>query len=79
LNPSIPGGDSITLNVGVGYKWDRFGIDAGYMAVFYKTRRVTNNELEGIPATGIPYNGAPGKDKYETFNNFLSLSASYRF
>lgn len=79
LNPSIPGGDSITLNAGVGYKWDRFGIDAGYMAVFYRTRRVTNNELEGIPATGIPYNGAPGKDKYETFNNFLSLSASYRF
>jgi hypothetical protein len=49
------------------------------MAVFYKTRKITNNELEGIPATGIPYNGAPGKDKYETFNNFLSLSASYRF
>ena len=79
LNPSIPGGDSITLNAGVGYKWDRFGIDAGYMAVLYKTRRVNNSELEGTPATGIPFNGAPGKDKYETFNNFLSLSASYRF
>jgi len=79
LNPSIPGGDSITLNAGVGYKWDRFGIDAGYMAVLYKTRRVNNSELEGTPATGIPFNGAPGKDKYETFNNFLMLSASYRF
>ena len=79
LNPSIPGGDSITLNAGIGYKWDRFGIDAGYMAVLYKTRRVNNSELEGTPATGIPFNGAPGKDKYETFNNFLSLSASYRF
>jgi len=79
LNPSVPGGDSITLNAGIGYKWDRFGIDAGYMAVFYKTRRVTNNQLEGTPATGIPYLGAPGKDKYETFNNFISLSASYRF
>ena len=79
LNPSIPGGDAITLNAGIGYKWEKFGIDAGYMAVFYKTRKVTNNELEGIPATGIPYNGAPGRDKYQTFNNFLSLSASYRF
>ena len=42
------------------------------MAVFYKTRRVTNNELEGLPATApLFYAGAPGKDKYETFNNFV--------
>jgi long-chain fatty acid transport protein len=78
-NPSIPDADKLTLNAGVGYKWDRFGIDAGYMAVIYKTRRINNNELEGTPATGIPFLGAPGKDKYRTFNNFLSLSASYRF
>jgi len=78
-NPSIPDADKLTLNAGIGYKWDRFGIDAGYMAVIYKTRRINNNELEGIPATGIPFYGAPGEDKYKTFNNFLSLSASYRF
>jgi long-subunit fatty acid transport protein len=63
----------------MGYKWDKFGIDAGYMAVIYKTRSINNNQLEGTPATGIPFLGAPGKDKYKTFNNFISLSASYRF
>jgi long-chain fatty acid transport protein len=78
-NPSIPSSDALTLNAGIGYKWDRFGIDAAYMAVVYKTKRVSNNELEGTPATGVPFNGAPGKDRYENFNNFISLSASYRF
>lgn len=79
LNPAIPGADLLTLNAGVGYKWQQLGVDLGYMAVFYKTRRVTNNELEGLPATGFAFPGAPGKDKYETFNNFVSLSLSYRF
>ncbi|HEX9662596.1 MAG TPA: outer membrane protein transport protein [Candidatus Binatia bacterium] len=79
LNPSIPSADLLTLNAGVGYKWQNFGIDLGYMAVFYKTRKVTNNELEGLPATGFAFPGAPGKDKYKTFNNFVSMSLSFRF
>jgi long-chain fatty acid transport protein len=79
LNPAIPGADLVTLNAGLGYTWHDFGVDFGYMAVFYKTRRVTNNELEGIPATGFAFPGAPGKDKYETFNNFVSMSFSYKF
>jgi long-chain fatty acid transport protein len=79
LNPSIPGADLLTINAGVGYKWENFGVDFGYMAVFYKTRRVTNNELEGLPATGFAFPGAPGKDKYETFNNFVSISLNYKF
>ncbi|MDO8700199.1 MAG: hypothetical protein Q7J56_00780, partial [Deltaproteobacteria bacterium] len=64
---------------GLGYKWGDLSVDLGYAAVFYKTRRITNNELEGLPATGVPFTGAPGKDKYETFNNFVSLSFGYRF
>ncbi|MGH7929963.1 MAG: OmpP1/FadL family transporter [Candidatus Binatia bacterium] len=79
LNPAIPGSDLLTVNAGVGYEWQNFGIDLGYMAVFYKTRKVTNNELEGLPATGFAFPGAPGKDKYETFNNFVHLSLSYTF
>ena len=79
LNPAIPGADLLTLNAGIGYKWQNFSIDFGYQAVFYKARRVRNSELEGTPATGIPFLGAPGKDTYETFNNFVSLSLGYRF
>lgn len=79
LNPAIPGADLLTLNAGIGYSWEKLTIDLGYMAVFYKRRRVSNLELEGIPATGIPFLGAPGKDKYETFNNFVSLTVGYRF
>jgi long-chain fatty acid transport protein len=80
LNPAIPGGDLLTLNGGIGYKWEKLSVDLGYMAVFYKTRRVTNNELEGLPATApLFFAGAPGKDKYETFNNFVTVSLSYRF
>jgi long-chain fatty acid transport protein len=80
LNPAIPGADLLTLNAGIGYKWDKISLDLAYMAVFYKTRRVTNNELEGLPATApLFYAGAPGKDKYETFNNFVTLSIGYRF
>jgi long-chain fatty acid transport protein len=79
-NPAIPGADLLTLNAGVGYKWEKLSVDLGYMAVFYKTRRVTNNELEGLPATApLFFSGAPGKDKYETFNNFVTLSFNYRF
>jgi len=80
LNPAIPGADLLTLNAGIGYKWEKFSVDLGYMAVFYKTRRVTNNELEDLPATApLFYAGAPGRDKYETFNNFVTLSIGYRF
>jgi long-chain fatty acid transport protein len=79
LNPTIPGADILALNAGIGYKWRKFSVDVGYQATFYKTRRVTNNELEGIPATGIPFSGAPGKDKYETFNNLVSIGLNYKF
>jgi len=79
LNPAIPGADQLSLNGGLGYKWGNISVDLGYAAVFYKTRRITNNELEGLPATGVPFTGAPGTDKYETFNNFVSLSFGYRF
>jgi long-chain fatty acid transport protein len=79
LNPVIPDADKLTLNLGVGYKWERFSFDLGYQAVFFNTRRVTNNELEGTPATGIPFGGAPGRDKYETFSNFLTVSVGYKF
>ncbi len=80
LNPAIPDADKLTLNAGVGYKWEKFSVDLGYMAVFYKTRRVTNDELEGLPATApLFYAGAPGKDKYQTFVNFVILSIGYRF
>jgi long-chain fatty acid transport protein len=80
LSPAIPDADKLTLNAGVGSKWEKLSVDLGYMAVFYKTRRVTNNELEGLPATApLFYAGAPGKDKYETFNNFVTISLGYRF
>jgi long-chain fatty acid transport protein len=79
LNPAIPGADLLTLNGGLGYKWEKFFVDLGYQAVFYETRRVRNSELEGGTAPGSPFAGAPGKDKYKTFNNFVSLSLGYRF
>ena len=80
LNPVIPDADKLTLNAGVGYKWEGFSLDFGYMAVFYKTRNVTNNELEGLPATApLGFAGAPGKDKYSTFAHFVSASVGYRF
>jgi long-chain fatty acid transport protein len=80
LNPAIPDADKLSLNAGLGYKWEKLSVDFGYMAVFYKTRRVTNNELEGLPATApLFYAGAPGKDKYQTFVNFVTLSIGYRF
>jgi long-chain fatty acid transport protein len=83
LNPAIPGADLLLLSGGVGYKWQSFSFDVGYMAVFYKNRTVRNTELEGLPATGIPFLGAGflsgAKDKYEIFNNFVAVSLSYRF
>jgi len=80
LNPAIPDADKLTLNAGIGYKWEKFSVDLGYMAVFYKTRKVTNDELEGLPATApLFYAGAPGKDKYQTFVNFVTFSIGYRF
>jgi long-chain fatty acid transport protein len=83
LNPAIPGADLLTLNGGLGHKWQSFSVDLGYMAVFYKTRRISNGELEGLPATGIPFLGAgflsSAKDKYQTFNNFVSVSLGYHF
>jgi long-chain fatty acid transport protein len=77
LSPAIPGADLFTLNAGVGYNWRSMTVDLGYTAVFYQTRRITNSELEGL--TGIPFLGAPGKDKYQNFGNLVSLTFGYRF
>lgn len=76
LGPSIPGADILTLNAGVGYLWGGVGVDLGYMAVFYKKRSVLNNVLEANDSSNTV---APGRDKYQTFHNFVSLHLSYRF
>ncbi len=78
LGPLIPGADILTLNGGASYSWKKLKITAGYMAVFYKTRRVQNDILEA-EATLLTQPFTPGRDKYETFNNFVSFNLSYRF
>lgn len=76
LGPSIPGADILTLNAGLGYQWKSLGIDVGYMAVFYKNRNVLSNVLE---ADNLANTVAPGRDKYQTFHNFVSVHLRYRF
>jgi len=76
LGPSIPGADILTLNAGLGYQWKAFAVDLGYMAVFYKTRKVLNTVLE---ADNSGNTVAPGPDKYQTFQNFVALNLRYRF
>ncbi len=77
LSPGIPGADWLAITGGIGYTWRQFTVDLGYMAVFYKTRRVTNNVLEGNPL--LPFPGAPGPDKYQTFQNLVLINLRYRF
>ncbi|MGH9857367.1 MAG: OmpP1/FadL family transporter, partial [Acidobacteriota bacterium] len=70
LGPAIPGADYLTLATGIGYRWQRLKLDLGYMAVFYKTRRVTNNILEtGGDSNALPFPGVTGKDKFSVFQN----------
>jgi long-chain fatty acid transport protein len=76
LSPSIPGADLMTLNGGIRYNWKNFAVDLGYMAAFYKTRRVVNNVLE---ADNLANTVAPGSDKYRTFQNLVSVHLRYRF
>jgi len=80
LSPSIPGADILTLNCGLGYSWNKLNFDFGYMAVFYKTRKVSNNALEtGNNPAALPFPGVPGSDTYKTFQNFVSMNLRYRF
>lgn len=79
LTPAIPGGHTVSLNLGGAYRFARFSVELGYMLAFHKKRRVSNRELEGIPATNIPFLGAPGRDTYRTLNQFFSVGLSSRF
>jgi long-chain fatty acid transport protein len=80
LNPAIPGADILTLNGGLGYEWNSFNVDLGYMAIFYKDRKANNNALEtGNNPAALPFPGVPGPDKYEIFQNFVSFNLRYRF
>ena len=80
LGPAIPGSDYLTVSGGFGYKWRQLKLDVGYMAVFYKTRRVTNNILEtGGDPNALPFPGVPGRDKFSVFQNLVSLHATYQF
>ena len=79
LSPAIPGGDILTLNAGLGYTWKNLEANFAYMAVFYKTRKITNNALEtGNNPAALPF-PIGGRDTYETFQNFVSLHLRYRF
>jgi long-chain fatty acid transport protein len=80
LGPAIPGADYLTLTGGLGYNWQQLKIDLGYMAVFYKTRRVNNNVLEtGGDPNALPFPGVATKDKFKVFQNLLGLHVGYRF
>ena len=80
LSPIIPGADYMSLTAGLGYKWKSLNFDLGYMAVFYKTRRVNNNVLEtGGDPNALPFPNVPGKDNYRTFQNLVGLHARYAF
>jgi long-subunit fatty acid transport protein len=80
LSPAIPGANILTINGGLGYSWRNFNFDFGYMAVFYKTRKVTNNALEtGNDPNALPFPGLGPRDTYETFHNFVALNLRYRF
>lgn len=88
LSPAIPVGSFVPLNAGFGYAAGNLTVDFGYVAIFYKTRRVSNNVLEGtnvtafsgsvaLPSLAPP--GLAGKDKYENFTQLFSLHVRYRF
>jgi long-subunit fatty acid transport protein len=88
LSPAVPGVGSFSVTGGLGYTWNNITLDLGYMAVFYKTHKVSNSVLEGsnvlvtggpvpVPAPGFP--GNPGRDKYTLFQNFVSVHLKYRF
>ncbi|HEU4345572.1 MAG TPA: outer membrane protein transport protein [Candidatus Binatia bacterium] len=80
LGPAIPGADYLSLTGGIGYKWRRLKVDLGYMAVLYKTRRVTNNVLEtGGDPNALPFPGLSAKDKHRIFQNLLGMHAAYTF
>jgi long-chain fatty acid transport protein len=75
LGPSIPGADTLTLNSGLGWQWRGWTVDIGYAAIFSKSRRVNNSVLEANGASTL----TPGRDKYATFDNFVSVSIGYKF
>ncbi|SRR5581483_4599993 len=80
LGPAIPGADYLTVTAGAGYNWRRLKIDVGYMAVFYKTRRVNNNVLEtGGDPNAVPFPGVAARDKFKVFQNLVGLHVGYRF
>lgn len=75
LGPSIPGADTLTLNTGLGYRWESWKVDLGYAAIFYKRRSVSNSVLEANSSSTL----TPGRDKYKTFDNFVSITFGYQF
>jgi len=79
LGPLIPGADLLSITGGASYNWREWKVTLSYMAVFYENRTVENDilEAEAPPVLTQPFTG--GSDKYETFNNFVSLSLKYRF
>lgn len=80
LGPAIPGADYLSVTAGLGYQWRKFKIDAGYMAVFYKSRRVTNNVLEtGGDPNALPFPLPSDSDKYRIFQNLVGVHVSYAF
>ncbi|MEK6601336.1 MAG: hypothetical protein AABZ09_05595, partial [Candidatus Binatota bacterium] len=67
--------DTLTFNAGLGYQRNNWKVDLGYAAIFYKQRSVSNNVLEANGASTL----TPGRDRYSTFDNFVSITVGYKF
>lgn len=66
LDPLLPDADRHFVHLGVGYRHDRFGVDAAYTAVFFEGISTTTN-IDGHNFT------------YDSFSHILTLAFNYSF
>jgi long-chain fatty acid transport protein len=64
LSPAHPDADQHMLNVGFGYRMNKWVADFFYTASFFEERKVNNNVLSG---------------KYESIMHLIGFSFGYRF
>ncbi len=72
-SPRVPCGDRFSMQAGFGYHYKNFTLDFAYMALWFDTVRISEDEAED-------WNDTPEiAGKYDTFVNLLGLNVSWTF
>jgi len=79
FDANIPSANLHALTAGVGYRWDRIGVDLAYLLGLYEKRSIDRSTLDPNNSGGALGLGPPAFGSYSTMTHVLTASLTFKF